>query len=34
MAVLREAMNKDRFDVPFLSEGFFGDNWQDLKETA
>jgi DNA polymerase I-like protein with 3'-5' exonuclease and polymerase domains len=34
MAVLRNAMNKNRFDVPFLSEGFFGTNWQDLQEAV
>ena len=31
MTRLRTAMNKDRFDVPFLSEGFIGDNWADIK---
>ena len=33
MAILREAMNKDRFDVPMLSEGYIGNNWQDLEKT-
>lgn len=32
MGTLREAMNKPRFDVPFKSEGFYGENWQDIKE--
>jgi DNA polymerase I len=32
MAVLKEAMNKDRLDVPMLSEGFMGENWHDLEE--
>lgn len=31
MATLREAMNKDRFDVPFKSEGFVGPNWEDIE---
>lgn len=30
MRDLRVAMDADRFDVPFASEGFFGFNWQDL----
>jgi DNA polymerase I-like protein with 3'-5' exonuclease and polymerase domains len=30
MAVLREAMDRDRFDVPIRSEGFVGPNWHDL----
>lgn len=34
MATLREAMNKDRLDVPMLSEGFMGENWQDIEECA
>jgi DNA polymerase-1 len=34
MATLKEAMNKDRLDVPMLSEGFMGDNWQDIEECA
>ena len=32
MAVLRRNMEKDRIDVPMLSEGFMGENWQDLEE--
>lgn len=32
MGVLRDAMNKDRFDVPFKSEGFMGDNWEEIEE--
>ena len=31
MTRLRLAMNKDRFDVPFLSEGFKGPNWSDIE---
>lgn len=31
MAALSGAMNKDRFDVPFKSEGFIGDNWQEIE---
>ena len=31
MQRLRDAMNKDRFDVPFLSEGFKGANWHELE---
>jgi DNA polymerase I-like protein with 3'-5' exonuclease and polymerase domains len=31
MALLREAMNKDRLDVPVLSEGYVGTSWQDLE---
>lgn len=34
MERLRSAMNKDRFDVPFLSEGFIGPNWHELTECA
>ena len=30
MEVLRECMNRDRFDVPMLSEGFMGENWHEL----
>jgi DNA polymerase-1 len=30
MAKLKEAMNSDRFDVPMLSEGFVGENWEDI----
>jgi DNA polymerase I-like protein with 3'-5' exonuclease and polymerase domains len=32
MTRLREAMNRDRFDVPFMSEGFKGPNWSDIEE--
>jgi DNA polymerase I-like protein with 3'-5' exonuclease and polymerase domains len=32
MRRLREQMDKDRFDVPFRSEGFKGLNWSDLEE--
>lgn len=32
MGTLREAMNKDRFDVPFKSEGFMGENWEEIEE--
>jgi len=32
MRVLREAMDKDRFDVPFKSEGFIGPNWEEIEE--
>jgi DNA polymerase I-like protein with 3'-5' exonuclease and polymerase domains len=32
MQRLRLSMDKDRFDVPFLSEGFAGPNWGDLEE--
>jgi DNA polymerase-1 len=31
MRLLREAMDADRFDVPFRSEGFSGPNWADIK---
>jgi DNA polymerase I-like protein with 3'-5' exonuclease and polymerase domains len=31
MSILREQMNADRFDVPFLSEGYVGPNWADIK---
>lgn len=31
MAVLKAAMDKDRFDVPIRSEGFVGENWHDLE---
>jgi DNA polymerase-1 len=30
MAKLKECMERGRFDVPFLSEGFIGDNWGDI----
>jgi DNA polymerase I-like protein with 3'-5' exonuclease and polymerase domains len=32
MTLLQECMNRDRFDVPMLSEGFKGPNWADLEE--
>lgn len=32
MAWLKESMNKDRFDVPFRSEGFVGENWQSIEK--
>lgn len=32
MKILREAMDADRFDVPFRSEGYIGPNWADIKE--
>ena len=32
MACLKAAMDKDRLDVPMKSEGFMGDNWQDIVE--
>lgn len=32
MAWLKQCMNADRFDVPFRSEGFVGENWQSIKE--
>jgi DNA polymerase-1 len=31
MRRLRLAMNADRFDVPFLSEGYMGPNWADIE---
>lgn len=34
MQHLERVMNRDRFDVPFLSEGFYGPNWYDLKKAA
>lgn len=30
METLKVCMERDRFDVPMLSEGFKGDNWHDL----
>lgn len=33
METLRIAMEKDRFDVPMLSEGFMGDNWNEISAT-
>jgi DNA polymerase I-like protein with 3'-5' exonuclease and polymerase domains len=32
MARLREVMNRDRLDVPVLSEGYRGENWQELEK--
>lgn len=32
MRILREQMDKDRFDVPFRSEGFVGPNWADIEK--
>lgn len=32
MMCLKEAMDKDRFDVPFKSEGFVGPNWEEIEE--
>lgn len=34
MRRLREAMDKDRFDVPIRSEGFIGKNWHEIEEVA
>lgn len=34
MNILRTAMDADRFDVPFRSEGFAGPNWADIQEYA
>jgi DNA polymerase I-like protein with 3'-5' exonuclease and polymerase domains len=31
MRVLREQMNKPRFDVPFMSEGYIGDSWDNIR---
>ncbi len=33
MDVLKAAMEHDRFDVPFASEGFVGPNWAEMKVT-
>lgn len=32
MACLKAAMDKDRLDVPMKSEGFIGENWQDIEK--
>jgi DNA polymerase I-like protein with 3'-5' exonuclease and polymerase domains len=32
MRLLKECMNKDRFDVPMLSDGFMGANWADTEK--
>lgn len=34
METLKAAMNADRFDVPFESEGFVGENWHEIKECS
>lgn len=34
MQTLKWAMDMERFDVPFRSEGFYGENWADIKEAA
>jgi DNA polymerase I len=34
MRTLRHAMERPRLDVPVLSEGFIGENWQELIECA
>lgn len=31
MAVLKKCMNANIADVPFLSEGFIGPNWHEIK---
>jgi DNA polymerase I-like protein with 3'-5' exonuclease and polymerase domains len=31
MQALKESMDCARFDVPFMSEGYAGPNWQDLE---
>jgi DNA polymerase I len=31
MRVLREQMNAPRFDVPFMSEGYIGDSWDNIR---
>lgn len=33
MKFLKDCMNADRFDVPMLSEGFYGPNWADIEKT-
>ena len=32
MALLKQSMDRDLFDVPMRSEGFMGPNWNDLRE--
>lgn len=32
MEILKTCMNRERFDVPFESEGFRGPNWADIEE--
>lgn len=34
MALLKKVMERDRFIVPFRSEGFVGPNWSDLRKCA
>lgn len=31
MGILRVCMERDRFDVPFRSEGFYGPNWSEIE---
>ena len=31
MRILREQMNAPRFDVPFMSEGYIGDSWDNIR---
>jgi hypothetical protein len=31
MAHLKEVMNRDRLDVPMLSDGFMGENFGELR---
>ena len=32
MLILQQQMDAPRFDVPFMSEGYFGPNWADIEE--
>ncbi len=32
MRTLREQMNAPRFDVPFMSEGYIGDSWDNIRK--
>jgi DNA polymerase-1 len=32
MCILREQMNAPRFDVPFMSEGYIGDSWDNIRK--
>lgn len=34
MATLRQCMDANRFDVPMLSEGFVGENWEDIEDVV
>lgn len=34
MMTLKKAMDADRFDVPFKSEGFVGPNWEEIEAAA